>query len=302
MKNWTRITTLVLAMGILSVGGRAIGATPAASPNAMAEIEQFDRAYEAAFNKGDAAALASLFAEDVEYTNEDGVLVQGREQIESLLKKTLAQNAGATMAIEIESVKFPTPETALERGTTLTTSANGEMASSAYLAVYVRKDGKWQIQQLVDMPTAEPSPAEQLSELAWMIGSWQEKDGDIEVKTKVQWARGSSFMTRTFEVTNGGEVTMEGWQIIGWDPVEERIRSWLFDSGGAFAESVWTRSGSSWLIRQIGVLPDGSQTSSDNALVRVNDDTCYWEITNRTLDGDPLPNQPRVEMVRVKEQ
>jgi hypothetical protein len=27
-------------------------------------------------------------------------------------------------------------------------------------------------------------------------------------------------------VKRGGETTLEGWQIIDWDPIEERIRSW----------------------------------------------------------------------------
>jgi hypothetical protein len=40
------------------------------------------------------------------------------------------------------------------------------------------------------------------------------------------WARGGNFITRNVTVKRGGETTLEGWQIIGWDPIEERIRSW----------------------------------------------------------------------------
>jgi hypothetical protein len=36
---------------------------------------------------------------------------------------------------------------------------------------------------------------------------------------------------------------LEGWQIIGWDPIEERIRTWTFDGEGGFAEGYFTREG-----------------------------------------------------------
>ncbi len=116
----------------------------------------------------------------------------------------------------------------------------------------------------------------------------------------MQWARGGSFLTRTFKVTKAGDVTLEGWQVIGWDPVQEQIRSWLFDSEGAYSEGTWSRSGSNWLIRQSGYLPDGAQLSSEAMLQRIGDDKCTYEITNRTLDGDPQPNLPRIEITRVK--
>jgi hypothetical protein len=55
---------------------------------------------------------------------------------------------------------------------------------------------------------------------------------------------------------------MEGWQIIGWDPLEERIRSWTFDGEGGFGEGTWTREGDRWLLRETGVAPDGTRTSA----------------------------------------
>lgn len=268
---------------------------------AQAVVEQIAKDYEAAFNKGDAKALAAMFAEDVEYTDEDGVTVIGREAIEGVLRKGFAQNKGAKMAIQIDSVRGLGPDVAVERGTTVTTSTDGTETPSAYTAVHVRKDGKWHIAQLVESPVPTPSPGERLSELGWLVGTWKEKDGDTETETKVDWARGGNFLTRTFKVTVAGNVTLEGWQIIGWDAAEGKIRSWLFDSGGAFMGGVWTPYGSGWLVRQTGTLPDGGRMSADNTLQRVGDDKFIWETTNRTLDGDPQPNLPKIEAVRLKE-
>lgn len=273
-----------------------------AAANDRTAFEQAAKDYAAAFNKADAKALAAVFAEDVEYTDEDGVTVSGRPAIEEVLRSSFARNKGAKLEIRIESVRGLGPDVAVERGTTLTTSPDGTQASSAYTAVHVRKDGKWRIGQLVESPVPAPSPGEMLSELAWMVGTWKEKDGDTEVQTKVDWAKGGNFLTRTFQVTSAGEVTLEGWQIIGWDAAQGRIRSWLFDSGGAVMEGIWTADGSGWLIRQAGTLPDGGRLSSDNTIRRVGDDKFVWESTNRTLDGEPQPNLPRIEAVRVKAQ
>lgn len=266
-----------------------------------AAVEQLAKQYEAAFNKGDAKALAAMFAEDVEYTDEDGVTVSGRDAMEAILRKSFVRNKGAKLAIQIESVRGLGPDVAVERGTTGTTSPDGTLITSAYTAVHVRKDGQWRIGQLVESPVPAPKPGELLSELGWMVGTWKEKDGDTEVEAKVDWARGGNFLTRNLKVTVGGEVTLEGWQIIGWDGAQGRIRSWLFDSGGAFMEGIWTADAEGWSIRQAGTLPDGSRMSSDNTIRRKGDDKIVWETTNRTLDGDPQPNLPRVEAVRVKE-
>ncbi len=270
--------------------------------DARAAIEQLARQYEAAYAKGDAKALAAMFAEDVEYTDENGVTITGREAIESVLRQGFSRNKGAKFAIQVDSVRGLGPEVAVERGTTVMTAADGMQVSSAYTAVRVRKSDKWLITQLVESPPPTPAPGEMLSELAWMVGTWKEKDGDTEVETKVDWSKGGNFLTRTFKVTNAGQVTLEGWQIIAWDAAQGQIRSWLFDSGGAFSEGIWTSDGKGWLIRQAGTLPDGGRTSADNTLRRSGDDKFVWESTNRTLDGDPQPNLPKIEATRVKEQ
>lgn len=265
-----------------------------------AAIEQVAKNYEAAFNKADAEALGAMFTPDVEYTDEDGATIVGREAIQALLQKGFAQNKGAKLATQIDSVRALGPDVAVERGSTVTTSPDGSVTTSAYTAVHVRKDGKWLIGQLVESPAPAPTPGEKLSELAWLIGTWQEKEGDTVTETKVDWARGGNFLTRTFKVTTAGEVTLEGWQILGWDAAQGQIRSWLFDSGGAFMGGVWQPYGPGWLIRQTGTLPDGSRISSDNTLRREGDDSFVFETTNRTLDGEPQPNLPKITAVRLK--
>lgn len=297
------MNTLVCTMLLLAIFGGSASpeqttGTLQAGPEAA--IIQIARDYEAAYNKADAKAIGEMFAEDAEYTDEDGNVITGRDDMVKLLKEAYVKNPGSKLAIQVESVKSLTPDVAIERGTTLTTSKDGAEQSSAYTAVYVLNDGTWRIKQLIDTPIPNPAPGEMLSELAWMLGTWEERDGDAKIETTANWAGGGNYLTRNFKVTVGDDVAMQGWQIVGWDPVQKQIRSWMFDTEGGYQEGTWMRSGNSWNIKQAGYTPDGSTISSVSLLQRAGNDKCLWESTNRTLDGDPQPSLPRIEINRVK--
>ena len=178
----------------------------------------------------------------------------------------------------------------------------GDDAEALYTAVYLKKDGKWKISQLIETPVPDPTPNDRLSQLSWLIGDWTEadKDADVKVHSNYQWARGGSFITRNVTVKRGDNPVLEGWQIIGWDPVAGGIRSWTFDDEGGYAEGSWTNEGQRWLSRESGYASDGSRTSADNTISKSGDDTFFWESGNRTLDGDPQPGIGRIEIHRVK--
>ena len=190
----------------------------------------------------------------------------------------------------------------MEKGSTMVTAKSGEISGAQYAALYVKKDGKWKINQLIETPLADPSPHDQLSELAWLIGDWDEADksDNLSVRSQYIWARGGNFITRNVTVKRGDETTLEGWQVIGWDPVEHCIRSWTFDDEGGFSQGLWTRRGQRWLVRETGVTPEGNRSGAENTVTKVGDDRFTWESNNRTLDGDPQPGIARIEINRVK--
>ena len=258
--------------------------------------------YEKAYNAGDAKALAQYFTDDAEYTDENGQLTQGRSDIEQLLKDTFAENKGATLDVQVDSVRPLDSDLYEEKGTTTVTSSSGGKQSSSYTALHVKKDGQWPISRLFEFPAAETTPGEQLSQLAWMVGTWKDKGGSSSVETKAEWARGNNFLTRTFKVSQGDDVTLEGWQIIGWDPIEKRIRSWIFDSEGGYGQAFWTRDGNRWSLKETRVSADGSESSAEQTLTYVDQDHCTFESANRTLDGDLQPNIDKIEIDRVKTQ
>ena len=143
------------------------------------------------------------------------------------------------------SVRFLAPSVAVEEGTALVTRA-GEVASeSSYLAIHVRENGKWQlssVRELAPRPLPPPSHYEQLRELEWMIGEWVDDQGGTSVTMRGEWTANRNFISRSFTVMIEDRIDMSGTQVIGWDPAEKTIRSWVFDSDGGFYQGVWSRT------------------------------------------------------------
>jgi hypothetical protein len=218
------------------------------------------------------------------------------------MRAAFAKNSGARLAIALDSVRLLAPDVLLERGSTTVTAKDGETNGALYTAIYVKKDGKWKISQLVETPQPDLTGHDHLSELGWLVGDWEDADkGDnLTVRSQYVWARGGNFLTRNVTVKRGGETILEGWQIIGWDPLEGCIRSWTFDDEGGFSEGRLTREGNRWLQRETGVTADGSRTAADNTVSKVSDDRFMWDSNNRTLDGLPQPGIGRIEINRVK--
>jgi hypothetical protein len=209
---------------------------------------------------------------------------------------------GSKLVINVDSVKVLSPEVVLEKGSTTVTSKDGDTSGALYNAIHVKKEGKWKITQLTETPLPDLSAHDRLADLAWLVGKWEETDksNELEISSQYVWARGGNYITRNVTVKHGQDITLEGWQIIGWDPLEERIRVWTFDDEGGFSDGYMTRDGERWMLRETGVSSDGSRTASQDTITRLGNDRFTWESTNRTLDGDPLPNIDRVEINRVK--
>lgn len=271
------------------------------SPDKTAVLA-IDRAFEAAYATGNAKAIADFFTEDAHYTSDDGRTFDGRTAIMDNIRAAFARNNGAKLAIVADSVRLLAPDVLLESGSTTVTGKNGETNGALFTAVYVKKDGKWKISQLVETPQPDLTAHDRLSELEWLVGNWEDADkGDnLTVSSQFNWARGGNFLTRNVTVKRGAETTLEGWQIIGWDPLEGCIRSWTFDDEGGFSEGRWTREGDRWLQRETGVTADGNRTSADNTFSKLSNDRFTWESNNRTLDGLPQPGIGRIEINRVK--
>jgi uncharacterized protein (TIGR02246 family) len=81
---------IVMIMGLLTVG------SPAVAQN-KATIEKLNDAWTAAFNKGDAAAVAVLYTEDAYVLPPGSAMVKGRAAIEAFWRQAAQQMSDAKL-------------------------------------------------------------------------------------------------------------------------------------------------------------------------------------------------------------
>lgn len=291
------LTFAIVAWGLES----AVGAEASRQAADEATIRKAVESYVAAFNQGDAKALAAMWSPEAVYTNPlSGERVVGREAIEKQFAGIFAEAKGAKLEAKTDSIAFVSPNVAVEQGTAKVIRPDQAPEESEYTAVYVQREGQWLLDRVTeeDVPASVPSHYEQLKELEWMIGTWVDQDEQATVVTECNWAKNNNFITRSFSIQIRDRIDMAGMQIIGWDPSTKQIRSWVFDSDGGFGQATWKKKDSRWYIQQSGVLPDGRKSSAVNIITRLDDNTCTLQSVNRMVDSELLPNIDEVVVGR----
>ncbi len=91
--------------------------------------------------------LAARFTEDAEVIEADGLQYEGRTLIEERLAGTFAASPGAKLAIEVESIRFLSPDVAKEEGHTIVTASGGGPATALPLHRAARQT-RWQLVSL----------------------------------------------------------------------------------------------------------------------------------------------------------
>jgi uncharacterized protein (TIGR02246 family) len=257
----------------------------------------------AAFNKGDAKAVAAFWTEDATYVDQVGHEYKGRAAIEKLYKKVFASRKGAKLAIHVTASKKVSPEVILNDGFTEVTPADGGPPTTArFSTVLVKKDGEWYLQSVRDSVAPPPSNGDHLEDLGWLIGEWAgESEKGRSGTATFQWAENENFIVSSFNTTLNGIPVYGGTQWIGWDAIDKRIRSWSFYSGGGFGRAVWTKDGKKWSIKTTAQTADGKKVSATNIVTKTDNDHMTWQMTKLTVDGKSLPDAKPQKLKRVQE-
>jgi uncharacterized protein (TIGR02246 family) len=289
---------------ILAVGGKVPLQADEAKPEEKAAPGKGPRAraFIAAFESGDAKAVAGFWTEDGEYVNQDGRKYKGRAAIEKMYEKFFAGKKGMKLNLIISSHRLVGNDVALEEGITEVTPAEGGLSSSAaFSAVLVKKDGEWYFESVRNSAPRPPSNEEHFDDLEWLLGEWT---GEVEkgesAKASYSWAENRNFIVSSFATTLDGVPVIGGTQWIGWDAIDKRIRSWSFYSGGGFGEAEWTKEGNRWFLKTTARSAAGKKLSATNIFTKVDDDHMTWQLTKLTVDGKAMPDPKLVKMKRVK--
>jgi len=293
---------LPTVIAILALASPARGADKRDAGNpAESEIRATADAFVKAFNAGDAKAIGALWAPNAEYTDESGQSILGRVAIEKEYAAVFKQRLGAVMTVKIESIRFPAPDIAIEKGVARVKSPGGIADTAArYTVVHAKRDGKWTMVLGRDAPFVAASNEDDLKDLEWLIGDWTPEAKDLPLRLRFEWMAQRNFIKNTYTVMRDGKSTLTGGQIIGWNPKLGRIVSWHFDAQGGFGEDVWTKDGKKWVIEAKGTLRDGSESTAVNIVTPVDTNSFIWQSVRRTLDRVGLPDTAAVKIVRAQ--
>jgi uncharacterized protein (TIGR02246 family) len=322
------VTTALLAWACLGLGPTGEPSPPAQAPQtgapaaAKAKVEKgkqdaLDRpedvkainalaeAFTRAFNAADVGAVADTFTTDAQIVDEQGAAFTGRDAVRDRFAQAFENNPGATLVLEVQSLRFLGPDTAIERGRSSLQPANAAEAAdmSPYTVVYVKRNGKWLQASVQDHPAApEPetdSNYERLKVLEWMVGEWVNESPDSLVLTTCKWEENKNFLLHEFTIRIEGQAALSGTQRIGWDPVRKQIHSWMFDSEGGFGEGLWSRNDEGdWIVRASGTRRDGRTAEATRIITQLDDHRILWKSVDRTLGGKVIPDIDAFVMAR----
>lgn len=281
---------------------------PRASAGSVQDNEAEEQAIRAtadkfveAFNAGDAKAIGAQWAPDAEYTDQSGQVFHGRTAIEQEYAELFKEHPGAIMAVTIESIRCLGPDIAVERGIATVKLPKADAGVAArYNVVHAKRDGQWTIVVGSDTPYLSAPKEDHLKALEWLIGEWKTDAKEQGLRIKFEWLAQRNFIKNTFTVTQEGQSTLTGGQIIGWNPKLGRIVSWHFDAQGGFGQDVWSKTGSPWVIDATGIFRDGSDSTAVNVLTPIDANSFTWQSLKRTLGGVSLPSTAPVKVVRLQ--
>ncbi len=315
--HWHRVLFLVAALVATGAGGylavrtagttaadERIGQAPTVKAPATADDEkalrQFQAAYVKAFNAGDARALAAFWAPDGEFVDAEGKSFRGRKIIEKEFATFFTQEKGVKLEVNTDTLRFISPAVALEAGSTRLTRADGSSNSAAYNIVHTKRDGKWLMASVREAPYVSASNYDRLRDLEWLVGTWTAKHDGKTLELVCEWTAKRNFLIRKYTLTAADGATKTGIQIIGWDPVAGKIRSWVFDSDGGFGSELWTRDGKRWVLEANAIARDGAEAETVNVLTPLDHDNFNWQSVQRSVNQVRLPDTALIKATRVK--
>src|SRR5262245_33125348 len=113
MKTWQLLAGMTATLCSLAAGPAA-GESKKDSQTAEKDIRQTAEEFTAAFNHGDARAVAALWTPDGEYVDEGGNVTKGREAIAKAYAAFFKEHPKAQMGVSIHSIRFLSPDAAIE--------------------------------------------------------------------------------------------------------------------------------------------------------------------------------------------
>ena len=198
----------------------------------------------------------------------------------------------------IDSIQELGPNLLIEKGASQITTSD-EPVVDAYTMIHVRQDGNWLTSSAAVLQQPALPEFDWKSELSFFEGEWRTQADDWSVETTIEWVAGGNFLKRSFSVKNGDIIESTGVQIIGWDPLEGAVTSWVFGSNGGHGRGWWHREEDNWVIRSEGTTASGELIQATNIITLLGENEFRWQSTSRSISGAELEDTQSILVRRV---
>lgn len=289
-------SSLLLVSCLLAIVGAR--RAEAADDAAVAAVRKNAEQLATAFNAGKADAVVAVFLPSGELIDEAGTIYQGSQEIKALLTAFFGRFPGAKLSLDIESIRLVGP-IAIEEGTRRMTTADGAVkAQFRYIAVWAKAGDDWRLASFRDF-NDDPAPTahDKLQSIDWLLGDWINEGADGRVAISYRWSDDKNYLLGEFQIEPKAGRSRTSTQRIGWDPAVGRLRSWLFDTDGGFAEGTWTVVDDGVVIKSSSVNPDGTTANVTMNFIVLDKDHFTIEGTDRII-GDSLEDDFAITVTR----
>jgi uncharacterized protein (TIGR02246 family) len=252
-----------------------------------------------AANARDAKASAALWAEGGEFTGGEET-IRGRSNLEKMYAESFAATIKGQFTIATDSVRKLSANLIATDGVLHFQPADGSPGTNTkFTSLLVREGNNWLVASVKESNPRDAGVAK-LADLGFLIGDWEGRRGDRDIRISYAWGDGEAFMQARFTVKEKGEIVASGIEILAKDPATQTLRSCHFDKSGTVGESTWTFEGKKWSIDAKGTHAQGDAMSATNILIPLSKDSFTWQSVERSVGGQPLPNLAPIKITRVK--
>lgn len=264
------------------------------SQDAKKQVEKRLQDFIEAINKTNVDAFPSFWTQDVTIMNPGtGEVYKGKSEIIDYLQKRNQEIRDRQLNFTFTPAKivFPAPDQAVVEGS-VEIKDKGQLVQRVFRKIKLSNvDGQWLIKEVREIEVAPaPDISPQLKDLEWLIGNWKDSDEDVTISFSAKHDKYNNFIVQNFKMEIYDQEAMEGMQIIGWDPIEKTIRSWVYDSDGGFGQGTWAKKDGVWYVASKYVLSDGSKAAATNIYSEINDRSYRYSSIDRSIDGELLDN------------
>ncbi|MCC7087330.1 MAG: nuclear transport factor 2 family protein [Pirellulales bacterium] len=289
MRIRLHVSTL-MSLGLL-IAASVASAADSQDEAVIAAVRKRSESMTTAFNSGKVDELSATFSPTGELIDEIGTVYQGQPEIKNLLTTFFEKFPGAKLTRDIESIR-PVGPVAIEEGTRTIATKDGSVKSQfRYLSVWVKGEHGWQLASFRDFADDPvPTPHERLESIAWLVGDWMNEGADAKVSISYRWSDDKNYLLVNYQINPKQGSPRKSTQRIGWDPSIGKIRSWLFDADGGFAEGIWTVTDDDIVIKSSSVNPDGGTASATMTVTIADNNRFTITGADRIVDDNHEPD------------